>query len=45
MSYLEKLLELSKKRIHFFHTKENVRNWYRGSDTYFSGVIEEMQEV
>lgn len=42
---LEKLLNLAHKRIEYFHTIRNVKNWYRWSQTYFDGILGEMDEV
>lgn len=45
MNHLEYILALSKKRINYFHDNENVKNWYRGSETYFEGILTETQEA
>ena len=34
LSIIEKIIALSQKRISYFHTVENVKNWYQGSATY-----------
>lgn len=45
MKNIEKILELTAKRINYFHDAENVKNWYRGSETYFDGILTETTEA
>lgn len=45
MKNLEKILNLSQKRIDYFCDEENVRNWYQGSETYFRSIITETEEA
>lgn len=45
MEHIAKILELSAKRIDYFVSVENVKDWYKGSKTYFEGIITETTEA
>lgn len=45
LSIIEKIIALSQKRISYFHTVENVKNWYQGSATYIEWIKNEIEEV
>lgn len=45
MEHITKILELSAKRIDYFVSVENVKDWYKGSKTYFEGIITETTEA
>lgn len=45
MKNIEKILDLTQKRIDYFHDEENVKNWYEGSKTYFNGILIETTEA
>ena len=45
ISIIEKIIGLSQKRISYFHTVENVKDWYQGSTTYVDWIKNEIEEV
>lgn len=45
MEYISKILNLTQRRISYFHSVENVNNWYHGSKTYFDGILTETTEA
>lgn len=42
---IQKVLDLTQKRIDFFHDGENAKDWYQWSETYFTGILEEIKEA